>query len=350
MVESMILGFHDVLRNKRIYIIFQVCLVIICSIVILATSSLLRELNNVSTTEAEEFSKLNTVIPISYDMSANPEVVNDINQLLRNGGKSFFFSEHLTNQSEFPTYIVIDSELNQLIESVEETDGASFAKVYSQINPELIIDIDFPEPTEFESTDVSRFDERIFDTWYQDEVVIVLLQTNQLDKWIATDHGLEIIELVENTAVKKSKEEELVAKIEFILEDSFLSHQSSNYKNEEISFLTFYVYPTVGFVIIALFISLVIVYVSLFKKLYREYTIHLISGATLKHIFARNSVFIIALIIVCLLIISFLNGFQVNDRLGITLAILTFVFIVFEGLLYLTLTRKNLSMTLRGDD
>ena len=113
MVESIILGFRDLLRNKRVFIIFQVCLIIICTIVISATTSLLRELDNQTITEEEEFSKLNTVVPISYDMSANPELVNEINQWLNKGGKSFFYSEQLTNQSDLPTYIVIDSELTQ---------------------------------------------------------------------------------------------------------------------------------------------------------------------------------------------------------------------------------------------
>lgn len=291
---------------------------------------------------------MNTVVPISYDMSANPELVNEINQWLNKGGKSFFYSEQLTNQSDLPTYIVIDSELTQSNQG--EIAEENFAKIYSQIPSEQLMEIDFPEPIKFEASDVSQFDERIFYSFYEDEVIIVLLQTNRLDKWIDTEYGLEITGLLDNASVNKLNEADMTAELEVILEGSFLSYQPSNHQNNEVDFLKFYIYPAVGLVIASLLVGLTIMYVSLFKKLYREYTIHLISGATLKHIFARNSVFIVALIFVCLLIIAFLNGFIFNDILKIAIAVLAFISIVFEVLLYVTLKRKNLSMTLRGDD
>lgn len=344
MVEAIVLGFHDMLRNKRVFTVFLICLSLICIIVISSTSSLIRELDSMSITEDTEFTELNTVVPISHDMSANADIVNELNQLLKKNGKTFFFSEQLSNQIELPTYVVIDSELNQLHE--EQLEEARFAKIYSQINSERIMGIEFPEPAKFESSNVSYFDERIFESFY--EIVIVLLKTDRLDKWIDTDSGLEIMELIEYASVNKIYEEEMVAELEVILEGSFLSYQPSNYQNIEIDFIKYYVYPTVGLVLLSLLISLIIMYISLFKKLSREYTIHLISGASLKHIYARNSVFNITLVFACLLIVSFLNGFQINYILGITSAVLTFVFIVFEGLLYLTLTRKDLSMTLRG--
>lgn len=351
MVESLLLGFRDMFRNKRLSIVFGISLITICFIVISASSSLFRELN--SSSNVGESSKGYTVVPISNDMSSNGQLVNEINKVLNKGGKSFFPSEKISSQIGFPALIVIDKAFNESFDSEEQISEELYAKIYakSYIKQKINFDnVNFPEPTTFESTDLIGFDERIFENFSEDEVVIFLLKTNQLDKWIETSEGMEIIELVENIRFSELDEREgMVDKFEAILEDSFLFLQSNSYQTKEVSFIVLYVYPVVAFLILSLVVAFIIMYVTLFKKLYREYSIHLITGATLKHIFVRNSIFIVTLVLVCFFCVFFLNGFRIDLIFWIILVFLSLVFVVFEVILYIVLKRKNLSMTLRGD-
>lgn len=341
MVESLILGFRDMFKNKSLFLVFETSILLICLIVISASSSLLSELN--SSFNVGESSKGYTVVPIANEMSSNAQLVNEINQLLNKGGESFFYSETVTNQIGFPTVIVTGNAFNEEL----------YAKIYAKSDIKQKINfanVHFPEPTTFESTDLSGFDEKIFEYFPEDEIVIILLNTNQLDKWIEPNDGLKIIELVKNVRFSElDKQEGIVDQFEAIFEDSFLFLQSNSNQSKEVSFILLFVYPVVALLIASLVIAFIIMYNSLFKKLYREYTIHLISGATLKHIFVRNSVFIFTLISVCFLIVSFLNGFQVNLIFWITLVILLLIFVVFEVLLYLVLKRQVLLMSLKGD-
>lgn len=349
MVESLILGFRDMFRNKRLFFVFEISLLLICMIVISSSSSLLSELNISS--NAGESSKRYSVVPIENDMSSNTQFVNELNQLLNKGGKSFFYSDQVSRQISFPTLIVIDKTFN---ESVDQQNNAElYVKLYAKSDIVKNIDfanLHFPEPATFGSNDLNGFDERIFEYFSEDEVVILLLNTNHLDKWIEINEGLEIIDLVENISFSElDKQEGMVDEFEAIFEDSFLFLQSDSNQSKEVRFILLFVYPVVALLIASLIVAFIIMYVSLFKKLYREYTIHLISGATLKHIFIRNSVFIFTLVSVCFLLIFFLNAFQINLIFWITLVILKLVLVVFEVLLYIVLKRKNLSMTLKGD-
>jgi hypothetical protein len=347
MAESFILGFRDLFRNKRLFILFEVSLLAICLIFISAIDSLLWDLNLSST--AGGSSPEYIAIPISNDMSSNAQLVNETNRLLHKGGKTFFYSEQWATQTGHPTAVVIDSAFNESVGGERQ-----YAKIYASPGIKEKMDLanmHFPEPAAFESTNMNGFDERLFDSFYKDEVVIILLKTNRLDKWIETAQGLEIIELAENVRFSEpEKQKGLAAEFEAIFADSFLSLYSNSSQSNEARFILLYVFPTAAFVIVSLILALIIMYDSLFKKLYREYAIHLISGGTFKHIYARNSVFIVTLFSVCLLIISFLNHFEINRLLGIALAILFLIFSVFEILLYLFLKRKNVSLTLKGDD
>ncbi|MCM3741605.1 hypothetical protein M3210_15230 [Oceanobacillus luteolus] len=346
MVESIIFGFRDMLKYKRLFILFLISLLLICMIVISASTSLWREINK--STIVGESSERNIVVPISNDMSSNSTFVNKINQTLNKGGKSFFFSEQLSVQTGHPTIVVIDKALN---ESLDKASQGNTIYVSADIKEEMNLEnIDFPEPATFGTENINGFDERIFEFFYRDELVIILLNTSSLAEWIDTEYGLEITELIENINFSESEEKDgLVAEFEAVVEDSFLSFHSDNYQSEEVKFILQYVYPTVGFLILSLIVALTIMYVGLFKKLYRVYTIHLISGATLKHIYIRSSVFLIMIVLICSVILLFLNGFQFNLTLGIGLATLSFVLAIFELILYLVLKRKNVSMTLKGD-
>lgn len=350
MRESLILGFRDLFRNKKALIVFEVSILLICMIVISASNSLMRNINVLERPSSMDY----IVVPTSTDMSSNTQLVNEINQLLTKGGTSFFYSDELTKQVDLPVVVMINPQLYELkTGSEKKANEASYAKIYTSSvleQTQNFGNVDFPDPTTFESNDISEMDERIFEYYFEDEVVIIHLQTSQLDKWIDTQYGLEILELVKNVRFGEfSEQEELVEEFEALMQGSFLTLQPNNYQSNEVRFILFYVYPTVAIIIASLVVALTIMYVSLFKNLYREYTIHLISGATLKHIYMRNSVFIITLIAICLMGISFLNRFQFNRILGITFVTLLLIFIVFEILLYFVLRRRNISMNLKGD-
>lgn len=351
MVESLLLGLRDLMKNKRIFIVFVLAILLICMTGISATTSLVREMT--TNFSAGEASGGYTAVPISNDMSSNSQMVNEVNQLLEQGGMSFFYSEQLSSQTNFPTIVVIDAEQSKSFQGEQYEGEALVGKLYatSDIQQKMNLDdMQFPEPVTFASTSNRDFAERAFDNFLEDEVVILLLQADRLDKWIDTEFGLEVVELVENVRFNESdKKKGLNNEFEAILEGSFLQLKTPNHQSDELKFILLYVFPAIALIIISLLVALAIMYGSIFTKLYRMYTIHLISGATLTHIYIRNSVFSITLVSVCFLIISFLNKFRINDILIITAVILSVVLVIFEVLLYLVLKRKNVSMTLKGD-
>ncbi len=349
-MDALMLGFKDLFKHRRLFFIFEACLLMVCVIIMSASFALIWELDqrSIDTTSLEAY----TVIPTSNDMTSNSQLIRKANQLLNKGGRSFFHSEYLTSQIGLTTIIVIDSDLNNLLYNDEEMSQTTYAKIFTKADlGQTLTTFDFPEPTEIGSTDISRFDDRIFESLFEDEVVIVLLNTNHLDKWMENTYGSEIFDLVDNVQFNAlDKKNGVVAEFEAIFEDSFLTLQSNNYPNDELRFILLYVFPAVAFVIVALLVALTIMYVSLFKKLYREYTIHLIAGATLRAIYVRNSVFIITLIVLCLFGVSVLNGFELNDIFGIISITLLLIFFIFELLLYVVLKKRNISITLKGED
>lgn len=68
-----------------------------------------------------------------------------------------------------------------------------------------------------------------------------------------------------------------------------------SYENEEISFILKYIYFYVFLILLLFIISFGIFSKNLYNKLFREYKIHIICGATKKSIFIQKSGFVLSL-------------------------------------------------------
>lgn len=344
MIESIIMGFKDLWKNKYIFIVFLFSVLLICLTGISATTGLMGELDANNELSQDVY----TLTPVSNDMSANASLANEMNLLLKEGGSTFFYSEKISEDTGVPTAVVIDYERD------EKLPQGIVGKIYANSSVRQIVDlnsIQFPEKVLLGGHIDNKFDERLFDYFYRDEVILLVLQTNNLDQWVESPFGLDLVTLVENTRfdveeIGRGLEKEFVT----LFDDSFIHIQVHTNQNEEIPFILLYVYPAIAVVIASLFLATVILYSSLFKHLTRTYTIHLISGATLPHIYLRNSIFTVALVVLCFGFISFLNGFQINEIFWTALSILAILFLTLATLLYLVLKRENLSMTLKGDE
>lgn len=349
MIESLILGFRDLLKYKRLFIMFEIALLLIWMIVISASSSLLSELKISS--NAESSLRDSFVVPIKTDMSSNTNLVNEFNQVLNKGGKTFFYSNQVTNKLGVPTVIVLDKNFNKGVN--EQNNESSYAKLYATTNVKQKINlsnIHSTEPITLGANNLNGFDERIYENFSKEDLAIILLKTENLNKWIDTKEGLEIMDFVENLNFSKlDKEGGVDEGFDEILGESFMYMQSNTSENTELRFILLFVYPVAALLIASLVLALTIMYGNLFKKFYREYSIHLITGATLKHIFLRNSVFIVILVSICFLFILYLNKFQINLIFWIALVTLTLVFVIFEVVLFTVLKRRNLSIILKGD-
>lgn len=344
MNESIILGFRDLFNYKRLFIIFEIVLLFTWFMVISVTASLLSELNS-RYNEANSVPSY-SVVPINNNMSNNDTIVNKLNKLLHKGGNTFFYSAKLAEEMGVPTLVLLDNQFNQNNES-------TYAKLYA--NPTVQQKIkqsnkQFPEPVTVGANNPARFDERIYYDFPEDQLAIVLLKTNHLSKWINTTDGTELMSFVENLRFSEAeKQKGLLKELTAALHNSFIFLQLPPSQNTEVKFILQFIYPVVALLIAALLVAFTIMYNRLFKQLFREYTIHLISGATLKHIFLRNSVFIFSLVFLCFIFILILNGFQINLLFWIAFTTLALVFIVFELLLFIILKRENLSLNLKGD-
>lgn len=160
----------------------------------------------------------------------------------------------------------------------------------------------------------------------------------------------EYISLIENTSfIKSDIEKGIDIEFEnlFSNKDLFLKrHINSN--DKEFHFIKSYIFVYIVLLLMSFFICFYIFIKNLFKKLIREYKIHMISGADLKGIFIRNSCFILSLILINFILIMFLNKFKLDTIFFINLFSNIFYFLSLEIIVLIIILKTDLSFV--GED
>lgn len=162
----------------------------------------------------------------------------------------------------------------------------------------------------------------------------------------------DILDLIENA---KFSEDEINKGIDREFEKIFygnklmvINNTNKKYDDDENTYIFKYIVPycliTMGITIL----SFVIFFKYMLKSLQKEYKIHILSGARMKDIMARNSVFVVLVNVAAFCLLFVLNGFAINTFSVVAFIYMILCILILEIVMYLILKRSDL-IDLIGD-
>lgn len=328
------LGVKDIIKHRRIFCLFTILIISISIIMVSAILSILPDEETDNTTPVNY-----SVIPISYTTDTI-NTSNDLNNIYEIGGYSFFASSYLNER--------FNSDILVLLGQYEKnTNNNVIWCVPKDFNSDELGEIVKVLPEAIDDT-VNGLD-IIFEDEYQ-----MLIKFNSMEYKHLIDYkliGTELIYLIENT---NFSDVDIENGLDISFEELFPNQSFSLYKNissnkEEVYFIVYYVFLYVLMLILSLCVSFIIFIQNLYKKMHKEYMVHLTCGASKLSIFIRNSMFVVLLASVNFILINYLNGWSLNIIFCINI-IITFIFIiVLESTTLRMLIKENLTTSLQGE-
>lgn len=335
-IDNIKLGFKDLLKNIKNFILFLLFIASITLIVVASTSSLIEIFKEKNKININYFA-----VPVSYDMYDFVNVRSRVEKILENGGYSQTQCEKINEEYGVSLFVLVGkfqknsenrilfavdkNNLDLLIQKEKNLKEISIDEIDNKKLKLVNIDVEFKDR---ELTFVS------FDNKY-----------SSLSNFKLTHN--DVMNLIEN--VKFNNEDiKNGLDIEFekaILNNDIVFKKHISYQNEEISFILKYVYFYTILLLVSFIISLGIFIKSLYKKLFREYRIHIICGATKKGIFIRNSVFVFTLIFMNFIFFNLLNRFMFNTVFSVNIFSNLIYLIILEFVILNMLTREALTAT-----
>ncbi len=122
-----------------------------------------------------------------------------------------------------------------------------------------------------------------------------------------------------------------------------------NTDNAEQIMIFFYVYVYVALLAVVLFLSYSFFFRHLLSKLYREYRVNIVCGATKANILARNMVFVLAMAICNLLAMEFLNAWKIDLIFYIIVVVSVVLIAIFMAIIICMLGNEDFIADLRED-
>lgn len=336
-IDIVKLGIKDIIKYSKIFCLFEILIASISIIMISATLSIFSSVEGVITTSISY-----SAIPISYTEDIS-NISNNLNEIFENGGYSLFSSSYLNEK--------FNSNILVLLGQYEKNSNSKVIwcvpKNFSNDEMGTIIKIS-PDSIDEKSINLINFKDIL------DNDNIELIKPNSMKFKHINDYKLidvELISMIENTKFNDiDRENNLDIKFEKIFENTSLYLHKNIFSNkDEVHFIVYYVFIYVFLLVTSICISFIIFIQNLYKKMHKEYIIHLICGANKISIFIRNSVFVVFLITINFLLINHLNNFTFNIILIINI-ILSLIFIIFLELTTLSmLLKENLTASLQGE-
>ena len=162
----------------------------------------------------------------------------------------------------------------------------------------------------------------------------------------------DILGLIENA---KFSEDEINKGIDREFEKIFddnklmvINNTNKKYDDDENTYIFKYIVPycliTMGITIL----GFVIFFKYMLKSLQKEYKIHILSGARMKDIMARNSVFVVLVNVAAFCLLFVLNGFAINTFSVVAFIYMILCILILEIVMYLILKKSDL-IDLIGD-
>lgn len=341
-IDNIKLGFRDIKRNTRIFILFGLLILSISVILSFSTYALNLALKESKDTEVSYFA-----IPVSYEMKDFIKVEDRVDKLLKKGGYTKFVSEYVNEEKGIFIQIFIGkfqkSSENRVLFAINSEDLELFKQKEKTLKVVLADELD---KIKFKTVGV---DLEIDD----DNLVFLEVAKKETSLSDFKLNPAELKDLIEGTKftdkeLKNGLDEEFEKAI--LNSDIVFKKHINSVNMTDVDFILKYIYFYVFLLLLAFLLSFGIFIKNLYKRLLREYKIHIICGATKKSIFIRNSVFVLSLAVFNFMIINFLNRFNYDIIFFINIGINIVFILTLEFVILNMLIREDLSTTLMGGE
>ncbi|MEB3072340.1 hypothetical protein [Parvimonas sp. C2] len=341
-IDNIKLGFRDIKRNTRIFILFGLLILSISVILSFSTYALNLALKESKDTEVSYFA-----IPVSYEMKDFIKVEDRVDKLLKKGGYTKFVSEYVNEEKGIFIQIFIGkfqkSSENRVLFAINSEDLELFKQKEKTLK---VVSADELDKIKFKTVGV---DLEIDD----DNLVFLEVAKKETSLSDFKLNPAELKDLIEGTKftdkeLKNGLDEEFEKAI--LNSDIVFKKHINSVNMTDVDFILKYIYFYVFLLLLAFLLSFGIFIKNLYKRLLREYKIHIICGATKKSIFIRNSVFVLSLAVFNFMIINFLNRFNYDIIFFINIGINIVFILTLEFVILNMLIREDLSTTLMGGE
>lgn len=341
-IDNIKLGFRDIKRNTRIFILFGLLILSISVILSFSTYALNLALKESKDTKVSYFA-----IPVSYEMKDFIKVEDRVDKLLKKGGYTKFVSEYVNEEKGIFIQIFIGkfqkSSENRVLFAINSEDLELFKQKEKTLK---VVSADELDKIKFKTVGV---DLEIDD----DNLVFLEVAKKETSLSDFKLNPAELKDLIEGTKftdkeLKNGLDEEFEKAI--LNSDIVFKKHINSVNMTDVDFILKYIYFYVFLLLLAFLLSFGIFIKNLYKRLLREYKIHIICGATKKSIFIRNSVFVLSLAVFNFMIINFLNRFNYDIIFFINIGINIVFILTLEFVILNMLIREDLSTTLMGGE
>lgn len=341
-IDNIKLGFRDIKRNTRIFILFGLLILSISVVLSFSTYALNLALKESKDTEVSYFA-----IPVSYEMKDFIKVEDGVDKLLKKGGYTKFVSEYVNEEKGIFIQIFIGkfqkSSENRVLFAINSEDLELFKQKEKTLK---VVSADELDKIKFKTVGV---DLEIDD----DNLVFLEVAKKETSLSDFKLNPAELKDLIEGTKftdkeLKNGLDEEFEKAI--LNSDIVFKKHINSVNMTDVDFILKYIYFYVFLLLLAFLLSFGIFIKNLYKRLLREYKIHIICGATKKSIFIRNSVFVLSLAVFNFMIINFLNRFNYDIIFFINIGINIVFILTLEFVILNMLIREDLSTTLMGGE
>ena len=341
-IDNIKLGFRDIKRNTRIFILFGLLILSISVILSFSTYALNLALKESKDTEVSYFA-----IPVSYEMKDFIKVEDRVDKLLKKGGYTKFVSEYVNEEKGIFIQIFIGkfqkSSENRVLFAINSEDLELFKQKEKTLK---VVSADELDKIKFKTVGV---DLEIDD----DNLVFLEVAKKETSLSDFKLNPAELKDLIEGTKftdkeLKNGLDEEFEKAI--LNSDIVFKKHINSVNMTDVDFILKYIYFYVFLLLLAFLLSFGIFIKNLYKRLLREYKIHIICGATKKSIFIRNSVFVLSLAVFNFMMINFLNRFNYDIIFFINIGINIVFILTLEFVILNMLIREDLSTTLMGGE
>lgn len=162
----------------------------------------------------------------------------------------------------------------------------------------------------------------------------------------------EVLGLIENA---KFSEDEINKGIDREFEKIFdgnklmvINNTNKKHDDDENTYIFKYIGVYCLIMTVITILGFVIFFKYMLKSLQKEYKIHILSGARMKDIMARNSVFVVLVNVATFCLLFVLNGFAINTFSVVAFIYMILCILILEIVMYLILKRSDL-IDLIGD-
>lgn len=153
--------------------------------------------------------------------------------------------------------------------------------------------------------------------------------------------GLDIVGLMENLVIDTKHVDEKVVDsfVNLSQEGKFAIIKNSYNGSDDIEFLIKYIFVYIILIIMEIILFFYFYNNIYFVKMRKTYLVHIYSGATLKGLFIRNSIFIDTVIVASWILVNYLNHFQ-KDGFTLLNSLILIIWLVFKAISYIMLKRE----------